>query len=273
MERKPLMLAGVLHAAHAADLEPGEEATYLIFDPTSMGQQSIRIRVLEMETIRVMGEDRPSRKISLEFKGSRQLAWIDEDGNVLREHGLLGISMERTTQDEALYGLPIESSEDLTQVAAVRPDRKIENPARIRRLRLRIGGIQDMDIELDGGRQSFENNVLTIQKETVSETPGESVLPQPESASKYLRSTPFIQSDDPAIQTAVAGIIEQTDTPLQRARKIQNWIFANIDKKPVLSLPDALSTLENRVGELCRVLLEGQVGQHAAGADAHRQRG
>ena len=28
-----------------------------------------------------------------------------------------------------------------------------------------------------------------------------------------------------------------------------NWVHQNIEKRPVLSLPDALSTLENRVGD------------------------
>ena len=32
-------------------------------------------------------------------------------------------------------------------------------------------------------------------------------------------------------------------------RKLVEWVHKNIDKRPVLSLPDALSTLENRVGD------------------------
>ena len=37
--------------------------------------------------------------------------------------------------------------------------------------------------------------------------------------------------------------------PLDRARKLTRWVYQNIDKRPVLSVPDALSTLENREGD------------------------
>ena len=38
-------------------------------------------------------------------------------------------------------------------------------------------------------------------------------------------------------------------SPLEKARKMMAWIEKNIEKRPVLSLPDALSTLENRIGD------------------------
>ena len=34
-----------------------------------------------------------------------------------------------------------------------------------------------------------------------------------------------------------------------KVQKIVGWIHQNIEKRPVLSLPDALSTLKNRVGD------------------------
>ncbi len=37
--------------------------------------------------------------------------------------------------------------------------------------------------------------------------------------------------------------------PLTRAKKLLDWVHTHIEKRPVLSLPDALSTLENRVGD------------------------
>jgi transglutaminase-like putative cysteine protease len=36
---------------------------------------------------------------------------------------------------------------------------------------------------------------------------------------------------------------------LEQVRALVDWVHGNIEKRPVLSLPDALSTLENRVGD------------------------
>ena len=37
--------------------------------------------------------------------------------------------------------------------------------------------------------------------------------------------------------------------PLLKAKKLVNWINGNIQKRPVLSVPNALETLRNRVGD------------------------
>jgi transglutaminase-like putative cysteine protease len=47
---------------------------------------------------------------------------------------------------------------------------------------------------------------------------------------------------------AVLGDEPQT-APLEKARRLMDWIQANIQKRPVLSMPDALATLENRMGD------------------------
>jgi transglutaminase-like putative cysteine protease len=44
-------------------------------------------------------------------------------------------------------------------------------------------------------------------------------------------------------------IVSENDSPADKAQKVMDWIHKNIEKRPVLSLPDALSTLENRVGD------------------------
>ncbi len=44
-------------------------------------------------------------------------------------------------------------------------------------------------------------------------------------------------------------IVTESDSPLGKAKKINAWMHENINKQPVLSMPDALSTLENRVGD------------------------
>jgi transglutaminase-like putative cysteine protease len=65
----------------------------------------------------------------------------------------------------------------------------------------------------------------------------------------FLAPSALIQSDHPLIFKQLWQIISETDTPLVRVQKITEWIFQNIEKRPVLSVPNALETLENRVGD------------------------
>jgi transglutaminase-like putative cysteine protease len=67
----------------------------------------------------------------------------------------------------------------------------------------------------------------------------------------FLMPGPFIQSDHQKIRALAQEILkdEPDATPLTRAEKLLNWVHTHIEKRPVLSLPDALSTLEHRVGD------------------------
>jgi len=206
--------------------------------------------VLGREDIRIMGQSLKTRKVSLSFKGATQLAWIGESGEILKEQGLLGISLEKTTRTDALFGLPVGASQDLTLAASVPANIRIENPEGLDRLRLKISGIQSSEVFLDGGRQTFRQNILTIVRESLTGLSSDPAEKSGTSAlAEFLKPSLFIQSDDPKIRKLAASIVSAGDTALIKAKKLADWVYHNIEKRPVLSLPDALSTLENRVGD------------------------
>ena len=70
-----------------------------------------------------------------------------------------------------------------------------------------------------------------------------------EALAEFLKPSIFIQSNDPKIRNLADSIVSADDTALIKAKKLVDWVYHNIEKRPVLSLPDALSTLENRVGD------------------------
>ncbi|MEA3438271.1 MAG: transglutaminase-like domain-containing protein, partial [Thermodesulfobacteriota bacterium] len=65
----------------------------------------------------------------------------------------------------------------------------------------------------------------------------------------FMQPGPFIQSDHQKIKDQAKKIIRDEIVPLEKAKKLIAWVYKNIEKRPVLSVPDALSTLENRVGD------------------------
>jgi len=66
---------------------------------------------------------------------------------------------------------------------------------------------------------------------------------------QYLRATPLVQSDHPDIRRQAAKIVSPDDSDAVKAEKLVAWVHRNVEKKPVLSVPNALETLANRVGD------------------------
>ncbi|MFC1789208.1 transglutaminase-like domain-containing protein, partial [Thermodesulfobacteriota bacterium] len=66
---------------------------------------------------------------------------------------------------------------------------------------------------------------------------------------RFLMPSPFIESDHPKIENLANKILSADDSTVIKAKKLVAWLHNNIEKRPVLSLPDALATLENRVGD------------------------
>ena len=64
-----------------------------------------------------------------------------------------------------------------------------------------------------------------------------------------LRSTPYIQSDNPYILRQAKSIVNNVTNDLEKIRALTQWVYKNLDKKPVLSIPDAVSTLRSKVGD------------------------
>jgi hypothetical protein len=197
-----------------------------------------------------MGKAQSATKIALNFKGTSQLAWIGESGEVLKEKGILGIQLKKTTRDDALRGLAAAASADLTQTASVASNVVLENLDRLATLQVAISGIPHQRVQLNGGRQTLKANILTIEKEILANLTADIRESNLQNLEKiFLKPGPFIQSDDQRIQTLAQEIAGNHAAPLDKVRMLVDWVYKNIDKRPVLSLPDALSTLENRVGD------------------------
>ena len=249
IKKRPYLMAGITAAIASTKLDTGDKYTFRIFDPATMGQAPVIVEVIGKEDIQIMGANQIATKVILNFKGANQIAWIGENGDVLREKGLLGIHLEKTTRNDALEGLDLQPS-DLTRTASVASNVMLANPEQLSTLKVQISGVANERVQLEGGRQTFENNVLTIQKESLANLLDAIDPSNLETLEKiFLRPEPFIQSDDQKIIALAREIVGNQTEPLEKTRKLVDWVHQHIQKRPVLSLPDALSTLEHRVGD------------------------
>ena len=250
LENKPYLLSGITSALAAVDLTIGNKYAFHIFDPATMGQTPVVVEIMGKETVSIAGDPTSATKIALNFKGTSQTAWIDASGDVLQEKGLLGIRLEKTTRKDALAGLGRTASADLTKLASIPSNVVLEDPARLETLKVEIQGIADNRIRLDGGRQIYQHHVLTVKRESTAHLPDIIKAEDLQAFEKiYLQPSAFIQSDHPTIQALAGDIVADKGTSLSKVQALVDWVYHNIEKRPVLSLPDALSTLQNRVGD------------------------
>lgn len=247
LQEAPHLSNSMFDALRGKNLKAGDEVIVYVLDPASMGQRPVRLRVMGEETITVMGRERRAVKLDVHFMGAQQFAWLGEEGDLLREEGLLGMTLERVTKDKALEGLTPLAGADLTEVASVDANIAIDDPALLTKIRVRLTDIDTKPLFLDGGRQRFSQNLLTVEKETwpvTHEKKGHTA-----EIEGFLRPSPFVQSDDPLIVRQLGKIVSPGDSNAVKAEKILAWIYRSIEKRPVLSIPNAVDTLEHRVGD------------------------
>ncbi len=111
-------------------------------------------------------------------------------------------------------------------------------------------GIDGRAFFLAGGRQHLVGDLLRIRKESfrsmASRPSDDKGPPEIEAA---LGSTPFIQADHPEIVAKAKEIISADDPASVKAMKLISWVHQNLQKKPVLSVPNALETLHRKMGD------------------------
>jgi len=248
---------GVFARALQADLKPGQEITLSIFDPMTMGSRPVRLSFEGEEKVTIMNRRQTLKKYAVDFMGARQYAWVDKEGDVVREEGILGMALEKTTREDALAGLSARGSADLTDLASVDAQVQVPDPAELKILQVKLSGIEVGALMLAGGRQTYDRGLLTVNKEIREGSKNGGDVGRAKKGSdrtlknraSYLASTPFIQTSDPAIRAQAGSIISRDDGDEQKARKILTWVFKNIEKRPILSVSNAVETLNNRAGD------------------------
>jgi hypothetical protein len=228
--------------------KPGESRTLQFFDPATVSQRTAKITLVGHDVIRVMGEERKAVKWAVDFMGVPQYAWTGDDGTVLREEGFLGLTLEQVSREDALRLSPSGEVADLTRLASIPSNRTISRPETLRRLTLRVEGLPPQFGSLNGGRQSFRDGVLVIEKESIPST-ADAAGADDDFMKRYLVPTMILQADHPEIQAKAREILSSQDDPATRARKLTEWVYRNIEKRPVLSIPNALETLRLKRGD------------------------
>lgn len=268
----PYMSGSLYEAAFRANLEKDASRSFSIFDPSTLGKRFVKVTRNADEIIPIMGKRILTQKYCADFMGAKNCAWLDKNGDVLKETSILGLSMEKVNQKKAQEGISTSSTIDLTQIASVPFNAEISEPEKLNEIKIKISGIGGTSLFINGDRQRLQHDVLVITKEQL---PAPQTLSTflPKEIAVFLKPTPLIQSNHAQIKAQVGKIIKPTDTAAQKAKKIVNWVYRNIEKKPVLSVPNALEVLKNKVGDCNEHAVLAAAMLRAAGIPAQTEAG
>ncbi len=245
----PYWGTGLMYTAAVVKMKPGESATFPVFDPVTTSQKDARATLAAIETIRVMGKEVSARRVEILFAGNSQTSWVDGEGEVLAEESPLGIRMEKVTRELALKrDTSAGDMDDIIEAAAIAPDKPLEEPETLDRLVVRFSGAGLPDRDLSGDRQTYADGILTVRKERLPDENSQAPLLSAADA-VFLSPSAFVASDDPTITAQAKAIVSLEDSPLERARKITAWVHTSLEKRPVVSVPDALTTLSSKTGD------------------------
>ena len=232
----------------ARGLRPGTETTVAVFDPLTMRNTPMTLRVGPREVVRAAGRPVPAFVVESRFSGITTRSWITDVGETVREESPMGLLTLRETPEQAqALAVPGAVQTDLLEAAAVSPSRplRIDDPTTVERLRLRLSGLEAFDAaDLDGDGQTRTADVLEV-RDPRDLTPG----PAPADLDRYLKAEPFLESDAPEIRAEAAKAVAGASDPRLRAERLVRHVHSILEKRPTISLPSALEVLKTRVGD------------------------
>ena len=246
--------AGILGFFKGRALGIGDEFRFTFFDPSILSHKEMLIKVTDKTVIPVNGREYPAFRLETKAWGQTLVFWLDEEGVLLKEEGFMGLTLVRSDKDRAPFDVDGLAGADFYDAAAIPVKQTLKRPREINYLKVKVAGLLDTGFNLavlNEGRQKLKEDMLEILQESVpSSTP--SKLSKADMAPHM---KPFIfpginvQSDDSTLVEKTREIAgSETDLRVV-ARKLMGWVYENVEKRPVVSVPDALTVLETKVGD------------------------
>ena len=230
-------------------LEVGKTYRFSLFDPATMSQTMVPLQVEGRETVRIGSRELEAYRLVMNFHGVQLKSWVSPYGELLKEEGFLGLTMVRSDRQDALKGFSEAKGAELVREAAVVPDRAIANPRQLQRLRLQLGGITGDGWDLAGGRQHWSNGELTVARESLQEISSAKIPENNPALAQDLQPSLLVQSNAVTLKKQALELVGEQRNGLQAVKMINSWVYQNLEKRPTLSIPNALAVYESRAGD------------------------
>ncbi|MBI5559062.1 MAG: transglutaminase domain-containing protein [Deltaproteobacteria bacterium] len=225
------------------NLQPGDKVKIAYFDPLSLSGKDTLIEYRGLEKTLINGRIFLLHHFEENFQGIRINSWIDEEGKVIKEESPAGFVFlaepEFKARDISRKG------EDILRSVAVPFAGDLPDLAGREEMAFRLVLPEETQFDLQGGRQQLQGDMVTIRREAVPALEA-GVCP---GLTDELAASPYVQADHEKIAARAGEISRGLDSPLPKVRAIARWVYENLEKRPVIGIPDAVTTLATGVGD------------------------
>jgi len=254
VSRPPMLGASIGFFLMSREIRVGEEFRVPLFDPSTMAQKEAVIKVVAREPLTINKMRYNAYRLETEMWGRRLTTWLDERGTTLKEEGFMGFRILKSSAAKAPMDLEGEGDVDFYDAVSIGVERTLPDPTRVNYLKLKVEGMDHATLDravLSGGRQRFHQGTMEISKERLPSRPSY-LLPYHDDGDAmkvFLQSEFNMESDDREIIEKAREIAGGEKNPLLVSRRLSTWVYLNVEKRPVVSVPSALEVLKTKVGD------------------------
>ncbi len=230
------------------DIGEGEKLKIPWFDPFSLtGKESV-IEYRGKEKVLINDRVYNLHRFTENFGGARLNSWLDDDGMVIKEESPAGFVFIKEPEFKAKsMATSEEGRSDLLASVAVEVTGEMFDLASKTEARYRIKLPEEIEFALNSGRQSFDDQILRVVKEDLSSLGSEPGICA--EAQEQLLASPYIQSGAPEIIEQSQALTRDQTGDLEKVKTLAEWVYTNLEKRPVIGIPDALTTLKAGIGD------------------------
>ena len=243
----PVMALNLSRVLASRGITPGASYQWTIFDPATLRNAPVDIKVGRREVVRLSDTTVPAFRVEMTFQGLHTTSWVTDTGDVVKEESPLGLVTVRETADRAQgMGIPGRVQADLLKMSAVVPQEplRIDDSRDVRRLRINLEGVDLANPDLSGVGQTIRAGAIEIQDAKLLRAG-----PADPDARRYVDPEPFIESDAPEIRAEAELAVRGVQGDRARVEQLTRYVNALLDKKPTVSLPSAREVLRTKVGD------------------------
>ncbi|MBC8317627.1 MAG: transglutaminase domain-containing protein [Desulfobulbaceae bacterium] len=223
------------------DLKPGDKIRIPFFDPITLSGKETTMEYRGKEKVLIHNRVLSLHRFIESYAGIRINSWLDDQGKVIKEESPAGFIFLAEPEFKArdITG----KGEEILGAVAVPFAGDIPDLDKASTITFRLTLPEGSSFDLNGDRQIFQDSLLTVTRETIPE--GDFCRDQ----QNNLKATPFIQTNNQEIAALAEQLTRDQVSSTDKVRAISTWLYTHIDKQPVISIPDALSTLKSKKGD------------------------
>jgi len=246
LSHPPYLSPNIKPAILLAGLEAGKQYRFTVFNPATLSSEDAVINVESKERIKIGDEEHMIYKLKESLQGMETTSWITQNGETIKEESALGYVIFRESMSEAKILDKRGPTVDIIDLTMI-PSDPIKESSQVKFLRVRLKGVDLQGFQLDGDGQRAAGDIVEITRD---DTASGYRLPYSEKElAGYLQPNALIQSDDRKIIDQSAKILSGEKRAIEASKKLNEWVYGALVKKPVVSIPSALEVLNTREGD------------------------